>query len=318
MQTQNNSSIDLSVIVSAYNEEEVLPLFWGKIEKVLSEMNIRAEVIFVNDGSTDATPEVLEKISTAQPQVKVINFSRNFGHEGAMLAGIDYSSGSAVICMDSDLQHPPEKIREMFAEFNEGYDVVHMIRTVNHGKWLPGKIVSSCFYSTLNVLSRDKFIANASDFFLISGKVRDVLCKEYREITRFLRGIVQNMGFKRTSVNYEAPVRAGGKSKYNLFNLCLLSVRAITCFSKIPLHLGLFIGFLLGLLSLGLSVVTVIMKICGNAIPGYTGIFLFLTMMFATQFFLIGLIGEYIGLVLEEIKSRPHYVVESTLNIKNR
>jgi dolichol-phosphate mannosyltransferase len=318
MEAQNNSSIDLSVVVSVYNEEEVLPLFWDKIENVLSGMNIKAEVIFVNDGSTDGTFEVLKKISSVYPRMKVINFSRNFGHEGAMLAGIDYSSGSAVICMDSDLQHPPEKIREMFAEFKEGFDIIHMIRTVSHGKWLPSKIINTCFYSMLNLLSRDDFIANASDFFLISGKVRDVLCKEYREITRFLRGIVQNMGFKRTSIDYEAPVRAGGESKYNLFNLFLLSAGAITCFSKIPLHLGLFIGFILGLVSLGLSVVTVIMKICGNSIPGYTGIFLFLTMMFATQFFLIGLIGEYIGLVLEEIKSRPHYVVESTLNINNR
>jgi len=317
METKNNSTVDLSVVVSVYNEEEVLPLFWNKIENVLSGMHIKSEVIFVNDGSTDGTINVLKKISNAQPQVKIINFSRNFGHEGAMLAGIDYSSGSAVICMDSDLQHPPEKIREMFTEFRKGFDIVHMIRTANHGKLLPSKIINKCFYSTLNLLSKDDFIANASDFFLISGKVRDVLCKEYREITRFLRGIVQNMGFKRTSIDYEAPVRPVGESKYNLFNLFLLSVGAITCFSKIPLHLGLFVGFVLGLVSLGLGVATVIMKICGNAIPGYTGIFLFLTMMFAIQFFLIGLIGEYIGLVLEEIKNRPHYVVESTLNINN-
>ena len=191
----------LSVVVSVYNEEKALREFYKETNKILEQIKNAGwehELIFVNDGSADNSLSILEEIAHEDHDVKLISFSRNFGHEAAMIAGIDYSTGDGIICMDADLQHPPECIPEIIEKFNDGYEVINMVRTQNKSAGLVKNITSSGFYWLINHISDVHFEPNASDFFAISRHVAQVLKDNYREKVRFLRGYVQNVGFKKT------------------------------------------------------------------------------------------------------------------------
>ena len=186
----------VSVVVSVYNEEQVLEAFYRETSRVLEQQRQKDwdyELLFVNDGSQDGSPAVLGRLAAANPRVKVISFSRNFGHEAAMIAGIDYSRGDGIICMDADLQHPPQCIPEILEKFDEGYQVVSMARTRNESAGWFKNLASPAFYRLINLLSDVKLESNASDFFGISRKVSEVLKQHYRERVRFLRGYVQNV-----------------------------------------------------------------------------------------------------------------------------
>ena len=193
----------LSVVVSVYNEEKALREFYKETNKILEQIKKSGwehELIFVNDGSADNSLSILEEIAHEDHDVKLISFSRNFGHEAAMIAGIDYSTGDGIICMDADLQHPPECIPEIIEKFNDGYEVINMVRTQNKSAGLVKNITSSGFYWLINHISDVHFEPNASDFFAISRHVAQVLKDNYREKVRFLRGYVQNVGFKKTNI----------------------------------------------------------------------------------------------------------------------
>ncbi|MDR1700143.1 MAG: glycosyltransferase family 2 protein, partial [Lachnoclostridium sp.] len=183
----------ISIVVSVYNEEKVLPVFYQEIKKVLDECQVDYEIIFVNDGSEDESITILKGLVKTDNRVEVLDFSRNFGHEAAMIAGIDYSDSDGVICMDADLQHPPECIPEILSRFREGYEIVSMVRTKNQDAGLIKRVTSKLFYKFLNAMSPVKFENNASDFFAISANVVEVLQQEYREKVRFLRGYVQSI-----------------------------------------------------------------------------------------------------------------------------
>ena len=178
----------VSVVVSVFNEEEALPLFYREAGRVLEAQDWDYEMIFVNDGSRDESRAILYRMAKLDPHVKVIHFSRNFGHEAAMIAGIDFASGDAVICMDADLQHPPAVLPEMLKRFRDGYDVISMVRTANRSAGLIKNLTSGGFYTVINALSGVSFEKNASDFFGLSRRAADVMRKEYRERVRFLRG----------------------------------------------------------------------------------------------------------------------------------
>ena len=204
----------LSVVVSVYNEEKALREFYKETNKILEQIKKSGwehELIFVNDGSADNSLSILEEIAHEDHDVKLISFSRNFGHEAAMIAGIDYSTGDGIICMDADLQHPPECIPEIIEKFNDGYEVINMVRTQNKSAGLVKNITSSGFYWLINHISDVHFEPNASDFFAISRHVAQVLKDNYREKVRFLRGYVQNVGFKKTNIEYEARARVAGE-----------------------------------------------------------------------------------------------------------
>ena len=194
----------ISIIVSVYNEEEVLFEFYRETIKVLLLIDNPYEIIFVNDGSVDGSRGILFKIAKDDENVKVVHFSRNFGHEAAMIAGIDNASGDYLVCMDADLQHPPTLLPEMLRKFESGYDIINMVRTVNKSAGIIKNITSSMFYKVINRLSDIHLVSNASDFFGISKRVADVLRSSYREKTRFLRGYVQNVGFNTVNIDYEA------------------------------------------------------------------------------------------------------------------
>ncbi len=305
----------LSVVVSVYNEEAVLDSFYREASRVLQGISWDYELLFVNDGSRDGSMRILDRLAEQDDHVRVVSFSRNFGHEAAMIAGVDHSRGDGIICMDADLQHPPECIPAIVERFEEGFQVISMVRTKNESAGLIKNLTSSAFYSLINTLSDVHFENNASDFFAITRKVAEVLKINYRERVRFLRGYVQNVGFKRTTIEYEARPRAAGESKYSLRKLFQFSVNTIVCFSNLPLKLGIYAGLAAGLMGVIVLVYTLFTR--GGAPSGYATIVVLLCFMFAVLFLIVGIIGEYISILFTELKDRPIYIVEETRNMED-
>ena len=314
---ENSKSLrKLSVVVSVYNEEKALREFYKETNKILEQIKNSGwehELIFVNDGSKDHSLDILEELAGMDKNVKIVSFSRNFGHEAAMIAGIDYSTGDGIICMDADLQHPPECIPKIIEKFDAGYEVINMVRTKNESAGLIKNITSSGFYWLINHISDVHFEPNASDFFAISRHVAQVLKDNYREKVRFLRGYVQNVGFKKTNIEYEARARVAGESKYSIKKLFIFSINTILCFSNMPLKLGIYAG----VFSAALGVLVMVYTLCTRqgAPSGYATIVVLLCFMFAMMFLLIGIIGEYIAILFTELKDRPVYIVEKTENL---
>ena len=292
----------LSVVVSVYNEEKALEDFYKETTGILKDIDWAYELIFVNDGSSDQSLAILERLSASDRAVKVVSFSRNFGHEAAMIAGLDYSSGDGIICMDADLQHPPECIPVILERLSQGYEVINMVRTRNQTAGFIKNITS--------------FESNASDFFAISRHVAQVLKDSYREKVRFLRGYVQNVGFKKTTIEYEARARVAGESKYSIKKLFVFSINTILCFSNMPLKLGIYAGVFSALLGFSVMIYTLLTR--RGAPSGYATIVVLLCFMFAMMFILIGIIGEYIAILFTELKDRPIYIVDRTENFEER
>ena len=308
----------ISIIVSVYNEEEVLFEFYRETIKVLLLIDNPYEIIFVNDGSVDSSRGILFKIAKDDENVKVVHFSRNFGHEAAMIAGIDNASGDYIVCMDADLQHPPTLLPEMLRKFESGYDIINMVRTVNKSAGIIKNITSSMFYKVINRLSDIHLVSNASDFFGISKRVADVLRSSYREKTRFLRGYVQNVGFNTVNIEYEARKRYAGESKYSIKKIFSLSMNTIMTFSNLPLKLGIYAGSMAAFLAIIMMIYTIVSFIRVGTPSGYATTICLICFMFSVLFFIVGIIGEYLGLILSEIKDRPIYIVEEKINFEDK
>ena len=307
----------LTVVVSVYNEEAALPLCHERLTEVLRESGRDYTLLFVNDGSRDRSAEILDRFAAEDTRVRVLHFSRNFGHEAAMIAGIDYAEG-AVICMDADLQHPPQCIPAILAKLDEGFDVISMVRTANRSAGIIKNLTSSAFYGVMNALSGTRFEKNASDFFAVSARAAEVLRRDYRERVRFLRGYVQSLGFRSTALQYEAAERAAGQSKYSLAKLFRFSMNTIMSFSDLPLRLGIYAGIASGLLGLILLIYSIVMKVRIGAPAGYTTIVVVICFMFAVLFFILGIMGQYIGVLFEEVKGRPIYIVAAERGRKRK
>lgn len=307
----------LSVVVSVYNEEPALREFYAETGKVLKALpgEWDYELLFINDGSRDASLSILHEFAAGNDRVKVVDFSRNFGHEAAMIAGIDYARGDGIVCMDADLQHPPECIPKILEKFQEGFEVISMVRTKNRSAGLIKNITSAAFYKLINRLSDVKFEANASDFFAVSGRAAAVLRKNYREKVRFLRGYVQSIGFQKTTIEYEARPRFAGESKYSIKTLFKFSVNTILCFSDLPLKLGIYSGCGVALFGLLVMIYTIYTWAKFGAPSGYATIVVLISFMFAMLFIIVGIIGEYIAILFAELKDRPVYIVRDTENI---
>lgn len=309
----------LSVVVSVYNEELALREFYLEAGRILNALPSpwTYELLFINDGSVDGSLKILREFAKENKRVKVVNFSRNFGHEAAMIAGIDHAQGDGIICMDADLQHPPECIFGILEKFDEGYEVISMVRTRNKTAGAIKNFTSAAFYKLINRLSDVKFEANASDFFAISRKAADVLRNNYREKVRFLRGYVQSVGFDKTILEYEARPRYAGESKYSLKSLFRFSINTILCFSDLPLKLGIYSGCVVALFGLLVMVYTIYTWAKFGAPSGYATIVVLISFMFAMLFVIVGIIGEYIAILFSELKDRPIYIVKDTENLEN-
>ena len=306
----------LSVVVSVYNEEPGLREFYQETKKVLEELPApwEHELLFVNDGSRDGSLSILRELAAADSHVRLINFSRNFGHEAAMIAGIDYAAGDGIVCMDADLQHPPECIPRILEKFDQGFQVITMVRTKNRTAGLVKNVTSAALYRLINCLSDVKFEANASDFFAVSRQAADVLRRNYREKVRFLRGYVQSIGFQGATLEYEARPRIAGESKYSIRSLFKFSINTILCFSDLPLKLGIYSGIAVALFGIAMAVYTIYTWAEYGTPSGYATIVVLLSFMFAMLFIIVGIIGEYIAILFAELKDRPVYIVEDMEN----
>ena len=303
----------ITIVVSVYNEEAVLNSFFNAFDNFCDILIWDYELIFVNDGSNDKSLLLLEQYAYKNKRAKVISFSRNFGHEAAMIAGIDAASGDGVICMDADLQHPLECIPQIIGKFEEGYEVISMVRLANKSAGFVKNVTSKIFYKVVNVLSEQaNFEENASDFFAISNRVANILKNNFREKSRFLRGYVQSVGFKKTTIEYVAAERAGGASHYSLKKLWKFSVSTIILYSDLPLKLGIYAGVLSALMGIVMLIYTLFTY--HSAPSGYATIVILICFLFAVLFIVVGVIGEYIAVLFSEIKDRPIYLIDKKIN----
>ncbi len=314
MTDQKNKS--LALVVSVYNEEKVIEEFYKTTQEFLSKLNsYDSQLIFVNDGSRDNSQAIIDKIikqNETSLKIKSIQFSRNFGHEAAMIAGIDYATNDIIICMDSDLQHPPSMIEKMLETYEKGNDIVLMSRTKRHDNGMFKNVMSSLFYKLIDVLSVNKLEKNASDFFLISKDVASILKENYRERNRFLRGFIQVIGFDITTLEFEAPARFAGESNYSFKGLAKLGFTAIFAFSNKPLKISLFFSVLFFLFSLSTIIYSLIMYFWSEDKPpeGYTTIIIFMSIGFTILSIMISILSIYFGRSLDEIRNRPVYLVK--------
>jgi len=263
--------------------------------------------------------EDIRKREGVSHDIKIIHFSRNFGHEAAMTAGIDACSGDAVICMDADLQHPPEKLREMAEAFMAGMDVVIMNRLSSRGQPFMKTLTSRIFHFILRRIESFPQEGNPSDFFLISRSVADVLRRGFREKLRFTRGLIQILGFRKTALEYVAPARPAGRTKYTYWKQLKLASIAFVSYTKKPLFLAIVLSALFAVFSIILGIAsTVVYFLHRNTPPGYTTLVVFMSFGFSLIFLILGIMGIYLGIGAEENKNRPMYIVQHKSGFKER
>jgi dolichol-phosphate mannosyltransferase len=306
----DGASRKISVVCPCYHEEEGIGAFYTKLKQVLVHdcPDHQHEIVFVDDGSRDATLECLQKIAEQDNRVRVFSLTRNLGHQIALSAGLDVAEGDATIVMDSDLQHPPELIPELIQQWQEGHDVVLAVRQQTEGASLFKRLSSDGFYSVFNFLSDVKLTPGAADFCLLSRKAHDALCR-MPERRRFLRGMVAWMGFKTARVLYTAPSRFAGESKYSLRRMLALALDATFSFSTRPIRLASKAGaFCVVVGMIYLAYVLGRYFVVGDLLPGWASIVGTILLMGGVQLLSIGLIGEYLAHVFEEVKGRPQYL----------
>jgi len=297
----------VSIVVPVYNEEEVLEDFFRRLSAVLANLPCGAEILLVDDGSRDRTPEILSSLQ-ADPRVRVIGFTRNFGHQAALCAGLDHAAGDAVVLIDADLQDPPELIADFVARWREGYEVVFGLRRrVEEGSLK--RIVYHSFYRVLHLLASVDIPLDTGDFSLIDRRVVDDL-RSLPERTRFLRGLRSWVGPRQIGVEYDRHARRQGESKYSLPQLFKLAFDGIVSFSTAPLKLALFLGLVVsagGFVTIG---VVVYLRVTRSFdLPGWTSLMVIVLFLGGIQLVTIGIVGEYIARIYEEVKARPLYLV---------
>lgn len=306
----------INIIISVYNEEEGIRDFFLNLTSELKNItNYKFELIWVNDGSTDGSQSKINEITSQEFENinnTCIEFSKNFGHEAAMIAGIDNSEGDSIICMDADGQHPPNLIPEILNAFENNNDIVLLERKSREDNSFIKNFFSRNFYKTINFLSKVKFENNSTDFFLISKKVVKVFKENYRERNRFIRGFIQSVGFDKVTLEFDAPARLKGESNYSFKQLSKLAFNAIFTFSNKPLRISMLISVLFILFTVFLGAYTIFQYFFGNTPPsGYTTIVLFLSVSFSLLFTSITIASLYFEKALEELRQRPLYIIKN-------
>ncbi len=300
----------LSVIVPCYDESAVIEAFYRELRPVLDGLPLNHELIFVDDGSDDDTLDKLNLIADKNPAVRVCSLSRNFGHQIALSAGLDAAVGDAVIMMDADLQHPPTLIPELVRRWREGHDIVSAVRSRTEGSSWFKNLTSSAFYRLINWLSSTQVPEGAADFCLISRRVARSL-GNMPERHRFLRGLISWAGFRRAYVEYRSPRRAAGSTKYSLVKMIGLAMDAVFSFSAEPLRLALRAGLAITLLGFAYMAWTLIKGyLLHSLVPGYSSLIGVIIILGGCQLMFIGLIGEYLARVFEQVKGRPLYLLK--------
>jgi dolichol-phosphate mannosyltransferase len=298
-----------SIIAPIYNELESLPELYPRVRDVLDQTGEPWELILVDDGSSDGSTDIIRKLAETDSRVRPIIFARNFGHQIAVTAGIDYSRGQAVVIIDADLQDPPEVILKLIEKWREGYEVVYAVRQEREGESWFKKTTASLFYRIIHRITDVNIPLDTGDFRLMDKKVVDVM-KTMREKHRFLRGMSAWVGFRQTGVKYRRAARFAGETKYPLRKMIQLALNAITSFSYVPLQLATYLGFIAaGLAVLAIPVVAVLRLLTGTALLGQATTLVMVLFFGGVQLICIGIIGEYIGRIYDETKDRPLYIV---------
>jgi glycosyltransferase involved in cell wall biosynthesis len=301
----------LSLLVPVYNEADVIDSFFARMQPILEGLEMEWEVVCVNDGSEDGSQELLLQWHEQDARIKIISLSRNFGKERALIAALDLASGDAVIPIDVDLQDPPELIPRMVELWEQGFDVVNAVRSSRKDDSVVKRTTAGLFYRIFNYLSNFDFPSNAGDFRLLSRRVCDVL-RSMRESHRFLKGLSAWVGLPTTTVYFEREPRSGGSTKWNYWRLWNYALEGIVSFSTVPLKMASYLGLITASVSFfyaGFLVVRTI--IFGDPVQGYPSLMAALLFLGGVQLIFIGVIGEYIARIHDEVKGRPIYVIDS-------
>ena len=298
----------ISIVVPVYNEEENIAHFVQSVTAVMEQLPYTYEMLFIDDGSRDRSREILLELGTRDSRVQSIFLARNSGHQLALTCGIDHAEGDAVITMDGDLQHPPELLPVLLAKWEEGYDIVQTVRLTTEGASLFKRLTSKYYYRLLNALSDVEIQEGGSDFRLMDRKAVLAL-RRYREHARFIRGIVGAMGFRRTTVEFVAHERFAGQSKFSLHKMISFALDGILAYSVQPLRVAFYAGVLSALLAVLLFLHVLFETLSGATVPGWSTIVVCSLFFGGMQMMLLGICGEYIARILQEVKNRPLYLI---------
>jgi polyisoprenyl-phosphate glycosyltransferase len=307
----------LTVVCPVYNEAEVLELFYAALKRTLDQLADRYDtsILFVVDRSEDDSLDILRRLAASDESVRVLAMSARFGHQMALVAGMDHSDSDAVILMDADLQHPPEVIPRLVERFQEGYDVVWTVRRDRSSRRVK-RTASRWFYRFINWVGDVHIHESSADFRLVSRRVVDVFRTQIRERNQFLRGLFAWVGFPSIGVPFDVGARPAGASKYSLARMVRFAFDGIVSFSKSPLQAAMYTGFLLGSLGFAFAIVIVAEFFAsGDFPPGWATLAILITVFSGVQLFFLGVVGAYIGAIFDEVKARPHYVIQEAINM---
>jgi dolichol-phosphate mannosyltransferase len=311
LQTARRDPALLSVVAPAYNEQELVEEFVARTVAALAGHTF--ELVLVDDGSSDRTPVLLDRIADLDPRVRVIHLSRNFGHQAALTAGLEHAVGDVVVMIDADLQDPPELIDAMIAEWSEGADIVYAVREQREGETAFKLATASWFYKLFDKLAQVNLEPNSGDFRLLDRQALDALLA-MTERSRFLRGMTVWVGFTQTAVSYEREARHAGETKYTLRKMLRFSLDAIASFSHLPLQLATYAGLLSAGVAFIAIPVVIGLRIADSYLPGFSSITIAILLLGGIQLIAIGVIGEYVGRIYDEVKHRPLYIVREERN----
>lgn len=308
-----------SIVAPVYNEEGNITLFYERIAKVMTNLGEPWELILVNDGSRDRSRELIDAIASNDRHVKVIHFARNFGHQTAVTAGIDFARGAAVILIDTDLQDPPEVIPSLIEKWREGYEVVYAVRTERRGDTWFKRMTAKLFYRFIHRITEINIPVDTGDFRLMDAKVAAVL-RQMREHNRFIRGMTSWVGFRQIGVGYVREPRFAGETKYPLRKMLRFALDAVTGFSYFPLQVMVYFSFMLGVLAILIGIIISALRITmgDEFFGGQATTIVLLLLLSAFQFFFLFVMGQYVARIYDEARNRPLYVIAETVGIEQQ
>jgi polyisoprenyl-phosphate glycosyltransferase len=308
----------LSVVAPVFNEEAILHELYRRLSAVLDGAGLDWELVLINDGSRDRSLEIMRELNAADSRVKVVSFARNFGHQVAITAGADYAQGEAVCIIDADLQDPPEVILDLLAKWREGYEVIYAVRSEREGETWFKEFTAKAFYRIIYRITDIQIPMDTGDFRLMDRKVVEAL-RTMREKHRFMRGMSVWVGFKQTGVHYKRAARFAGETKYPLKKMLKFALDGITSFSYFPLQLATYVGFTAAALAILGIIVTVVLRLTGShAFFGQATTLVAVLFLGGVQLISLGIIGEYLGRIYNEVKGRPLYIVGEALGFEER
>jgi polyisoprenyl-phosphate glycosyltransferase len=307
-----------SIVIPIYNEQETFPDLIKRLQDVMDRLDGPAEVVLVDDGSQDASYRLMVEANSADPRFKILRLSRNFGHQIAITAGMDAASGQAVIIMDADLQDPPEVILQMAAKWQEGYEVVYAVRERREGETLFKRATATVFYGIQRRLAEIEQPVEVGDFRLVDRKALDAFL-QMRERNRYVRGMFSWIGFRQGAVRYTRASRQAGRSKYPLRKMIRLASDGFVGFSTAPLRFALGLGLVMAAGAVLYGVVAIVLKLAGlHYVPGYASLLVTITFLSGIQLIVIGMVGQYVARIYDEVRARPLYLIQETRGFVGR